>query len=584
MSQTFKSNGVSLGQAAVRLGQEPGWTEMADNGAVGTSTIIIDNPAGSVTVAAWKTFSVDEGLISGNTRTYTGTAVKRVFRRGTGPRTSIRTGAGNEIEVDVNDLNERLARHIITGTDGVRPAETVSARITWILASTYLSGLVANNGFVAASTVALDANDYTGQNTSSVIADCALAAHFNHFVYADPATNVPSLWFDDSNTSTNYDSGMAISNVLTDINQAAVDAGTASVFWAHPDWSAEYDPTRAYSGVYLPYAKGHVYLTNSTISSNFTARDGSAPNANVQSDAAATVVANNFLTDNATEDIRINCTIQVAAKQANAIRAGQLVQYKNTALPDYVTYKPFRVLQRSLSQPDETDQYYAMPLVLSPATHVAAFVQHVIGQTDVAIGVTVDFASPVTAGNLLVIAMARRNQGNLSNMETYLNAINRDNPVGPARSFTPFGAPTSSIIRAGDIAGPDGAVVGYRIATGDEQHLYVSNTRLQFTIWEISGADYTGAQVVALSSQAASVGKSLGSFGTPTNIQCSIFLLDTGSSGTQTNGTGWTVTQQTVNSAGHPASYQMQATTNPVIQVSGASVEWGAMAVSLPNA
>jgi len=374
VSQTFKSNGVDLGQAAVRLGQEPGWTEMADNGAVGTSTIIIDNPAGSVTVAAWKTFSVDEGLISGNTRTYTGTAVKRVFRRGTGPRTSIRTGAGNEIEVDVNDLNERLARHIITGTDGVRPAETVSARITWILASTYLSGLVADNGFVAASAVALDANDYTGQNTSSVIADCALAAHFNHFVYADPATNVPSLWFADSNTSTNYDSGMAISNDRADLNQAAVDAGTATTFWAHPDWSAEYDPTRAYSGVYLPYAKGHVYLTNSTISSNFTARDGSAPNANVQTSAAATVVANNFLTDNATEDIRINCTIQVAAKQANAIRAGQLVQYKNTALPDYVTYKPFRVLQRSLSQPDETDQYYAMPLILSPSTPVVPLV------------------------------------------------------------------------------------------------------------------------------------------------------------------------------------------------------------------
>lgn len=368
MSQTFKSNGVDLGQAAVRLGQEPGWTEMADNGAVGTSNIVIDNPAGSVTIGAWKSFTVDEGLIAGNTRTFTGTAVKRTFRRGDTNRPSLRTGAANEIEVDVLDLNELLSRKLITGTDGNRPAETVSARLTWLLGSTYLSGLVADNGFVAASSVSMDANDYTGQNPSSVIVDCALAAHFNHFVYPDPMTNAASLWFADSNTSPAWNSGILLSNDLADINQAAVDAGTATTLWYGPDWSAEYDPTRCYSGVFLPYSKGHVYVTDSTIASNFTTRDGSAPNANVKTSAAATVVANNFLTDNASEDIRINCTVFVGAAQANAIKAGQLVQYKNTALPDFVGPTYCRVLQRSLSQPDETDQYYLMPLVLSPAS------------------------------------------------------------------------------------------------------------------------------------------------------------------------------------------------------------------------
>jgi hypothetical protein len=367
VTQVFKSNAVDLGNLTVRLGQEPGWVEMADNGAVGTSSISIDN-TGSVVVAPWKTLTVDELAISGNTRTYTGTAIKRTYRRGDGSRPSLRTGAYNQIDVDLNDLNELLGRKTITGTDGNRPAETVSTRLTWLLASAYLTGLVYDNGFVAASAISLPATDYTGQNAASVVMDLALAAHFNHFVYPDPTTNQASLWFDDSNTSSNYDSGKYISNVLSDLDNAAIVAGTATVFEQAGDWSVESDPTRCYSGVYLPYAKGFKYLTDATIATTFTARDGSAPNANVKTDAQANTVAINFLADNATEDVRINCTIRVAAKQANAIKAGQLVQYKNSAIPAFTTYQPCRVLQRALSQPEETDQFYQIPLVLSPAT------------------------------------------------------------------------------------------------------------------------------------------------------------------------------------------------------------------------
>jgi hypothetical protein len=160
---------------------------------------------------------------------------------------------------------------------------------------------------------------------------------------------------------------MSISNDLSDIDPAAITNGTATVFYPLIDAELRRDPTRCYSGVYLPYAKGHEYVTDATIGSNFTPRDGSAPNSNVKTSAAAIAIANDFLGDNATEDDRITCTIQVNKAQVNAILAGQLVSAKFTHFPNYTSFSSFRVMQRAVAQSQETDDIYQIQLILSPA-------------------------------------------------------------------------------------------------------------------------------------------------------------------------------------------------------------------------
>jgi hypothetical protein len=362
---------VDLGTEAIRLGQIPGLVTMADMGGVGMSSVVVDNPDGTVghsndQIVGWKQFTDDElAETAGNRRVYTGYITSRTYRRRVG--SSLIVGPANEIGVSLSDLNELLSFKLITGTDGNRPAETVTARMTWLLASTYLSGLVYDHGFVAASSYVMDANDYTGQNPQSVILDMALAVKFNFYVYYHESSGQASLWFDKP-TSPNWDSGISISNLLSDINPAQIVAGTASTFYALTDAELVRDPTRCYSGVFVPYQKGHIYVTNGTIESNFTGRDGSAPNANVKTAAAATVIGNNFLADNATEDDRITCTIQAYAPQVNAVLAGQYVQAKFTHFPGYTAFTYCRVLQRSVAQSEETDQLYDIQLILSPVT------------------------------------------------------------------------------------------------------------------------------------------------------------------------------------------------------------------------
>lgn len=587
MSQTFKANGVSLGTAAIRLGTINGLTTMAELGGVGTSNVIIDNPGGTVTIPAWKLFTDDEGLeAAGNQRIYTGYITKRSFRRR--QNSSLIVGADNEISVDLSDLNELLTFKVITGTDADRPAETVSARITWLMASTYLTGIVYDNGFIAASSVALDANNYTGQEPATVLADCAVAAHFNYFVYYHEANGQPSLWFDDSNTSANFDSGAFISNVLGDIDNAAIVAGTATIF--APDLDAELarDPTRCYDGVYLPYKKGFVYVTDAMIGSNFTYRDGTAPNSNVETPAAATVVANNFLLDNATEDDRITCTIRVAAAQANVVQAGQLVQFKATHLPGYATFQQMRVMQRSIAQSLETDEFYQTQLILSPAAPVVplSIVQTFADQSGDATVVTSSFTNPVTAGNILVAIRGRRGGGTAA----IGNTPKMTNTLGPARPFTFYGSPTYAEIRTGDIEGSDAMAVMWRIAIGDEQVLYwgdPSGPKTQLVVYELSGiSNPAAASFLAASSQGPSGGKSLGTLSGTVTLALMGFLTDNNTTALdQTADAGWTADWNALDytTTGHPEIIYGHSTTSASPGITGTPEEWGGVAVGFPG-
>jgi hypothetical protein len=375
VSQTFRFNGTDLGTEAVRLGKIEGFVTKAELGAVGISQVVVDNPAGTVSITGLLPFTVDESAeTAGDQRTYTGRTMERTYRRRAG--SSLITGAANEI-VSPSRPERRAGR-----PDHHRGSarETVTARKNWLL-STYLSGDVFDNGFVGSSSTTMDAVDYTGQkpptcspiSASSRLELLCLLRRGGRPVVAVVAEleHLGRLGF-----------GMFITNELAGVDQAAILAGTATVFYGSLGDNLVRDPGRVYVGVYLPYAKGYVYVTDPTIESNFAWRDGSAPNSNVKTSAIATSIANAFLADNATEDDRITCTVQPSAIQANAIKAGQLVQCKFTHLPGYETYTYMRVLSRSLAQTDETDQHYrlTLELPLAPATPLATRARSVGGQ------------------------------------------------------------------------------------------------------------------------------------------------------------------------------------------------------------
>lgn len=360
-----------LGQAAVRLGRIPGFTTSAELGDVGMSQVVIDNPDGTVghasdQITGLKLFTVDEYAETfGNQRAYTGYVAERTYRRRVEQDSSLLVGPANEIPVSLNDLNCILSFRIITA--GSRPSETITARLAWLMASEYLSGLVFDNGFVGASSIVMDACDYTGQKPVDVLTDLAIASGFNFFVYFDEVAGQASLWFADSNTSSAWDSGITISNELADIDQAAIANGTATVFYPFRDAFLTRNPARVYSGVYLPYAKGYVYATEPATAAAFASRDGSAPNSNVKTAAAATAIAERFLVDAATEDDRITVTIQPMAAQVNAVLAGQIVTVKFSHLPGYATPTAMRVMKRTVAQTAEVNDRYQVTLDLSPA-------------------------------------------------------------------------------------------------------------------------------------------------------------------------------------------------------------------------
>lgn len=366
---------VDLGTDAVRLGNMGGLIDAAEVGATGMCNIEIDDPLGDVghnsdaILGLKQFFVVEDACPPGDQRLWTGYILDRRYRRG---QDSLRLGAARKIDVTLLDVNTLMTFRILTDPDVVRPPETVDERMAWFLAADPMSAVIFDNGFVDSSAVDMDACDYTGQTPGDVLGDMALAAGFNYFLYYDETANQDSLWFADSNTSTWYVSALSLSNDLADLDIAAVNAGTATIWPMAPDAELVRDPSRVYAGVFLPYSGGTVYRTETdvglTTSDIYGFRDGAAPTANVKSAPTAEALADRLLLESASdaEDDRITCRVQLPASLATAIKAGQRLQVKATHLPGYEDFRWCRVLRRTVAQDNPTDAYYTVTLELSP--------------------------------------------------------------------------------------------------------------------------------------------------------------------------------------------------------------------------
>jgi len=339
----------------------------AEEGSVAMSTIVIDDPNGTLDVPGLKEIYGQETEAALPTF-FRGIIADRGVSRGETDK-SYRTTTARQWEVQVADQNERLARRVLLGVDANRPAETDVARIQYVMASPEMStvGITSSTYVSTSGPIAMDAADYRGQTVLSLIDDCAQASGKNYWVMRrdDLGPTTFGLWYDFAG-STAYVSTIAISNVITDVDGA-------TTFAASFDTKLTRDPSRVYSGVWMPFSGGAVYQQQASTSSNFHARDTTSYSANVKTVAKANARAIRYLTDIDTEEDRITTAIVVPNAQVNDLREGHLVYGTFSHLPGYETPTAMRVLNRTVTQVSE--QYYRLDLELSPGAAAGPLVE-----------------------------------------------------------------------------------------------------------------------------------------------------------------------------------------------------------------
>ena len=205
------------------------------------------------------------------------------------------------------------------------------------------------------------------------------------------------------------------------------------------------DPSKTYAGVDVPYAGtggtsgasatgNSIYLVDTNTQYKYALRDGTAPNANIKTAAAATVQANKFLLDASEENDVAYVTLTVPNSKVNLIKAGMRLQLKMLHWPaPYNAWAWWRVNRRTLSWSLATDQLYDVAMELTPQIPVVPLYAALLWHGNGLYGANPDPAGP---GGTVV--------GWSHTGDVPPGGFNNELTVGPA-TFTPnTGAGTSN--------------------------------------------------------------------------------------------------------------------------------------------
>lgn len=346
-------------------------TSSAQSGQISESTIAFEDPNGNLghagdQILGLKTLTSHESDCPVNNRLlHWGYIHDREYVEV--PAQALLTGEAVLITASVAGLNDESRYYVITGSDGNRPAETVSARLTWLLASTYIS--LYDNGLVVYPTTTMPANDYRNQTGADVLDDCAETVGYNWFIYiAEAVSNQPSLFFDDPNTSTAYPAILRISTVFADMDSSLTLGDGATHTWM-PSAPAvlKRSPNNVASKQILAWAKGTTSGSRAATAVTYGIIDATTADSRITTSAAATARVNRLLLQSSTEEDVITCSLQLLRANVNDVREGQWLAAKFRNLPGYKTaFSNFRVLERTVKQEEITDLFYTVDLVLSP--------------------------------------------------------------------------------------------------------------------------------------------------------------------------------------------------------------------------
>jgi hypothetical protein len=394
MAQTITIDGVSRTGAVPRESIE--LAESAYLGEVAEGKLMVRDTAGTISVVGHKTIVVAQ---SASTPT-------RVATQFVGPK-SIKTrnapfGAGREIELTTRDLNSLLKRKIIEGdgaAGGNRPAETITVRVAWLLA-TFLSGLVADFGRVQPSTVALDKDDCRSRFPGDVLAALARSAKFNEYVRYNEGEDAYELVFRDENQDSD-DTYLALTDSATiRISNDPTDAIDHVTVFAPLGDATDFaeDPDDVYAGAYGAYGTGHVYVERAATAAAFVDRDGTTEDSGIKTAEAATIAAETFLDESDAEEQAIDVTLRMREAQVNLAMPGFRIQTKMIHLaPEGWASgngRWARIARRRVSQPLKTDFDYNVALHLLPQEAPPAAVNCSDTWTDTPAGTYYPLGSP----------------------------------------------------------------------------------------------------------------------------------------------------------------------------------------------
>ena len=336
---------VNLAESAVVL------TTQAEQGSVGTSSLVVDDPLGDWDITGHRWVYVIEDTAPFDMVYWGYVADRKVTRMAPNVEMS------RQWTVSVTDINTLLGRRVMVGSDCNRPAETDVERMQWLTGTT-------EQGFIDDLTyldtngpVDMDAVDYRYQYASQIYDDCAQASGKNYYLYPsfDGSDWVVGFWYG-FGESTDFSSDIRISNDLDDIDDVVTFApGLAT--------SLGRDPSRVYSGVSMPYDGGTVYAEDSGTVADFGHRDTSAPMVNVKTSTKALARAGRYLNTIDTEEDVIETSLILPPSQVNDVMPGMQIEAKYVHLPGYADFSWMRVLARTVTF--LTPSEYGVDLTLS---------------------------------------------------------------------------------------------------------------------------------------------------------------------------------------------------------------------------
>jgi hypothetical protein len=384
------STGAGLIDVTDRV-QTESWqaAEKAEEGSPAGWSVVLADPAMDLDIVGWQRYLVveddstsDDKVIAGG---FTG---NQVISRGEAEGDSLEP-LGRTWKVSISDTNTAFGMRVMVGTDCNRPAETDVARMQWLL-STAEAGLFDDvTTYVStASPVDMDALDCTGQMFNTIADDCAQQSGKNWYAWwrydAGLADYQLTAWYGKDSVNA-YVSTLSLSNDPTDWIDAELADGTSLVWPIEPGAELERDPSRQYSGNYLPFTKGAVFRTNPALWSSFK-RDFVSPSATVSTVTAANARATRQLTEIAEQDHRITTSVQLPKEIATLIRTGMRIRFRATHLPGYsAEFQWCRVLSCT-PRPIAAGSKYELALELSKSTGTFSMACSLIGVSVLADG------------------------------------------------------------------------------------------------------------------------------------------------------------------------------------------------------
>jgi hypothetical protein len=352
----YTYDGVALTHAV-----KPSDVSLASGAEVGnplTSKLVIEDPAGTLTLLGHRSFVVEESACS-QPRLFTGWTTERGIGRAYAAG-QFGNSTARVHDMSIIDLNALFRFRIISGTDGNRPEETSDARLAWLLGSSYLSGLIADTGFVISNTRVVDAADYRTRYPEDVMRDLMDRAVglLNYFAFWDATAAAVGLWLNYVDVALG-DSTLRISNVLSDED---------SVTFPPEDDTKPLSrqPENVFSEVIVEYAHGtkRLFRSRASTATKYIRRGTTLSRPWTGKVTTARNQAEAFLNQHANELDRITVTIKVPAASVGLITVGQRMDVKFSHLPGYTSFTSMRTVLVRYRPTDDTAQFYFVDLEL----------------------------------------------------------------------------------------------------------------------------------------------------------------------------------------------------------------------------